>query len=248
MILSFLHFVRLLIGFADLIFMTAIVYGLSFLPLSYLGKWYRCLFRYWCWVFIRALRVDLFLHQKNLHALPQQYILIGNHPSAFEDLGMSALFDSYFLAKIEMKDWLILGRISQAAGTIYVQRDSKDSRQEASDTLRLALEKGLNVGLYPEGGCKGRRIFLPFRYGAFELSLKTGIPIVPVFIHYEAQESFEWQSQHLLYKLWMILRAQNHRANYYVYDAILPSQFNSKEDFCNYVQNLYIEWQKKYLE
>ncbi len=248
MILSLLSFIRLIIGLVDLILITAVAYTLSFLPKQYRQHWYRPLFRFWCWVFIRALRVDLFLHQKNQRDLPKQYILISNHPSAFEDLGMSALFNTYYLAKMEMKDWWILGRISQAAGTIYVQRESKESRQIASETLQQALTDGLNVGIYPEGGCKGRRIFLPFRYGAFDLSMQTGVPIIPVFLHYEAQQEFEWQFQHLLYKLWMILRSQNRRANYYVYDALDPKQFASKEEYCEYVQNLYLEWQKRYLD
>ncbi len=248
MILSLLTLLRFLIGLFDLIAMTALLYLLSFIPKKYLGKWYRKLFRYWCWVFIRALRVELFLHQKNIQPLPEHYMLMGNHPSAFEDLGMSALFDVYFLAKIEVKDWWLVGRISQAVGTFYVERDSKDSRIAAQETLKQALSEKANVGLYPEGGCKGRRIFIPFRYGGFEVAMQTGVPIVPVFLHYEAQEDFEWQNQHLLYKLWMILTSQNRRANYYVYDAINPADFPTKEVLCEHVQNLYLHWQKRYLE
>lgn len=249
MILSLLSLLRTLIGWLDLILLTTLLYILSFLPHKLLGAWYRKTYRYWSRVFVRALRVELFLHQKNHRPLPAQYILIGNHPSALEDIGMPALFDVYYLAKIEVKDWWIVGRISQAVGTYYVDRENKDSRQGASEELRQALlTRPINIGLYPEGGCKGRRIFTPFRYGAFDLSIQTGVPIVPVFLHYEAQEDFEWQFQHLLHKLWMIMTAQNRRANYYVYDAIDPKQFPSKEAFCEHVQNLYLEWQKRYLD
>lgn len=248
MILSALYFIRTLIGIIDLVLLTGLLYLLSFLPKQYLASWYRKIFRYWCWVFIRALQVKLYIHQKNQKPLPQQFILIGNHPSAFEDIGMSALLDARFLAKIEVKDWWIVGRISQAAGTFYVHRESKDSRQDATNVLKEALNQGLCVGIYPEGGCKGRRIHLPFRFGCFDLSLQTGVPILPVFLHYEAQEDFEWQNQHLLHKLWMILCARNHRVNYYIYDAIDPQQFTSKEAFTEYVQNLYLDWQKRYLD
>jgi 1-acyl-sn-glycerol-3-phosphate acyltransferase len=250
MIISLARLVRTLISLFDLCVITLATYLLSFLPQRWLdvGRWYRRLFRYWCWVFIRALDVTLHLHQKNLHPLPKQYILIGNHPSAFEDLGMSALFDVLFLAKEEIKQWWILGRISQACGTFYVKRENKDSRQQAAQTLREALAKNINIGIYPEGGCKGRRIFTPFRYGVFELSMDMKIPIVPVFLHYESQEDFEWQSQSLLKKLWMIRRSQNRHANYYIYDAIDPARFATKEDFCEYVQNLYLTWQTQYLE
>jgi 1-acyl-sn-glycerol-3-phosphate acyltransferase len=247
MILSLLHFLRVIIGLVDLTILTALMYLLSFLPTKVLGTWYRKCFRYWCKVFVRALGVDLKLHQKNQFPLPQQYILIGNHPSALEDVGVPALMDVSFLAKKEVQHWFIVGRISRAAGTFYFDRQEKDSRKEAVQILKDALEKGVNIGLYPEGGCKGRRIFLPFRYGAFDLSLTTNVPIVPLFLHYESQEDFEWLGQHLLLKLWQILTSQNRRAHYYVYDAIDPADFKDKESYCEHVQNLYLQWQQRYL-
>ena len=247
MILSFLNFIRALLGWVDLILMTIGMYFLSFLPTPILGHWYRKLFRYWCWVFVRALRVDLKLHQKNKYPLPPQFILIGNHPSALEDVGVPALIDATFLAKQEVKDWWVVGRISKASCTFYFDRESKDSRKEALSILEQALKKGINIGIYPEGGCKGRRIFTPFRYGAFDLSLKSGVPIVPVFLHYESQADFEWQHQHLLLKLWQIMTSQNRRAHYYLYDAIDPKKFNSKEEYCQFLQDQYLKWQDEYL-
>ena len=56
-----------------------------------------------------------------------------------------------------------------------------------------AVNAGQNIALYPEGGCKGRRLFHEFKSGAFEVSMRTGVPILPVFLHYEAQDDFEWQ-------------------------------------------------------
>jgi 1-acyl-sn-glycerol-3-phosphate acyltransferase len=46
----------------------------------------------------------------------------------------------------------------------------------------------------------------------------------------------------------MIINAPNRRANYYVYDAIDPKAFASKEDFCSHVEKLYLKWQEKYLD
>lgn len=248
MILSIAYFIRTLIGLIDLVIVTLGVYLFSFLP-SFMRKgWFQPVFRYWCLVFARALRVDLLLHQKNHFKLPKQFILIGNHPSAFEDVGMPALFKARFLAKHDVKHWFIVGRISQAAGTLYVDRDNKESRQAASKLLLDTLKGGDSIGIYPEGGCKGRRIHLPFRYGIFDIAIQSEVPILPVFLHYEAQEDFEWQHQHLLRKLWTIMTAQNRRANYYVYDAIDPKQFKNKEELCRHVEQLYLEWQQRYLD
>lgn len=233
----------------ELAVFTLCLYLLAFLPQPLLRPWYFSLFRLWCRSFVRALGVDLRLHQKNIRPLPKQYILIANHPSALEDVGIPTLFPVYSLAKEEVRDWWWAGRINVAAGTLFVQRESAESRRAASEQLEAELKKGHSVALYPEGGCKGRRIYSSFRYGAFDVSLRTGVPILPVFLHYESQDDFEWRSpQTLLDKFWHFLTTQNNRANYYVYDAIDPGQFSDKEEYNRYVYALYLKWQARYLD
>jgi len=233
----------------DMLLGTILLYGLSFLPSRFTHRWYPKLFRLWCALFIRALGVNLKVHQKNIHTLPKHFMVIGNHPSAFEDIGLPALFKARFLGKEEIKDWWILGRISTAANTFYVKRESKESRAIVREAIIKALKKGDNIGLYPEGGCKGRRVFLPFHYGCFDIAIQANVPIIPVFLHYEAQEDFEWGAKEsLLQKIWTILKTQNKTVNYYIFDAIHPTQFANQASLCQHVQDLYLKWQIKYLE
>lgn len=228
---------------------TALLYATAFLPRALRRPWYFPAFRVWCRLFVQALGVDLRLHQKNTRPLPDHYILIANHPSAFEDIGIPTLFPVYSLAKEEVKDWWWVGRINIAAGTLFVKREDPESRKAATETLEAEVRLGHNVALYPEGGCKGRRIFSSFRYGAFKVSMETGVPILPVFLHYESQDDFEWRSpQTLPQKLWHFMTTQNNRANYYVHDPIDPKMFTSTDAYNQYVYNLYLKWQARYLD
>ena len=227
---------------------TLVMYLLTYLPRA-LRPWYFGLFRYWCRSFVRALGIDLRLHQHNTRPLPKHYILVANHPSAFEDIGIPALFPVHSLAKIEVADWWVVGRISSASGSLYVHRESKESRNAAAGEIEAALQQGKNIALYPEGGCKGRRIFELFRYGAFDISLRTGVPVLPVFLHYECQDDFEWREpQTLLHKLWHMSTVQNNRVNFHLYDAIDPGQFTDKSQYTGYVHSRYLEWQARHLD
>ncbi|MDX5334025.1 MAG: 1-acyl-sn-glycerol-3-phosphate acyltransferase [Gammaproteobacteria bacterium] len=233
----------------DFVLFTALLYALSYAPAALTRRFYPRLFHAWCRSFVRALGVELRLHQHNIRPLPPQYLLIANHPSAFEDIGIPALFPVYSLAKAELRDWWFVGRIAMATGTLFVQREERESRRAAFDAIVDTLARGHNVVIYPEGGCKGRRIFETFRYGVFDISLRTGIPIVPVFLHYEAQEDFEWRpGEHLLLKLWHFLTTRNPRANYHVYDALDPAQFTSPEAYMQHVHGLYLQWQVRHLD
>lgn len=246
--LPMLRLLRKIAGWLDFIFFTVLLYLLTWLPWPGRHPVAR-LFHAWCRAFVRALGVDLHLHQKNRKALPQRYILIANHPSAFEDIGIPALFDVVSLAKLQVQDWFVVGRISRAAGTLYVDRDDPASRQQSIQTMVDAVNAGQNIALYPEGGCKGRRLHTEFKSGAFDVSMRTGIPILPVFLHYEAQDDFEWQPPYTLPdKIRHMAGAVNNRANFYVYDAMDPKDYADKYAMKAAAYEMYVRWNAQYLE
>ena len=246
--LPLLRLMRKLVAWVDFIAFTLVIYLMSWLPWPGTHPVAR-VFHAWCRAFVRALDVDLRLHQKYRRHLPARFILIANHPAAFEDIGIPALFDVVSLAKLQVQDWFIVGRISKAAGTLYVDRDDAASRQQVIQTMMDAVNAGRNIALYPEGGCKGRRLFSEFKSGAFEVSIRTGIPIVPLFLHYEAQDDFEWQPPYLLpHKLWHMMTTANNRANFYVYDPLDPKDYADKYAMKAAAYALYVRWNAQYLE
>lgn len=246
--LLLLRLARKLIGWIDFAAFTALMYLLAWLPWPGRHPVAR-MFHAWCRAFVRALDIDLRLHQKNRKRLPERFILIANHPAAFEDIGIPALFNVVSLAKVQVKDWLVVGRISQAAGTLYVDRDDAASRQQVIDVMVAAVNAGQNIALYPEGGCKGRRLHHEFKSGAFEVSQRTGVPILPVFLHYEAQDDFEWQDPYTLPdKICHMMCAVNNRANYYVYDPLDPRDFADKYAMRAAAYALFQRWNAQYLE
>lgn len=238
----------LLMGWTELLVSTLVLFLLSFLPDTWRGEWYRTLFHFWSGAWVHALGVDLKLHHKNQRPLPDRYILIANHPSSFEDAGIPSLFNVDSLAKSGVRHWFLVGRISAAAGTIFVKRDSRESRAAAADQIRAHLAAGHNVALYPEGGIKGPRLQPSFRYGAFAISIETGIPIVPVYLHYEALHDFHWGPHSLIDNIRNIMNASNNRANYYLFDAIDPGAFDNKVSYCDHVYSLFEGWQKRFLD
>ena len=246
--LVLLRLLRKAIGWADFVAFTALMYLLAWLPWPGRHPVAR-MFHAWCRAFVRALDVDLRLHQKNRRRLPQRFILIANHPAAFEDIGIPALFEVVSLAKVQVQDWFVVGRISKAAGTLYVDRDDPESRRQAIDTMAAAVQSGQTIALYPEGGCKGRRLYKEFLSGAFDVSMRTGVPILPVFLHYEAQDDFEWQPPYTLpQKIWHMMTTVNNRANYYVFDPLEPKDFADKHAMRDAAYAMYVQWNARYLE
>lgn len=228
---------------------TLFLYLCSYLPRVLTNAYYKLLTQYWCRLFIRSLGVDLRVIYKNEKPLPERFIIIANHPSCLEDFGIVSRVDVHPLAKEGVKHWFFLGRIADRAGAIFFDRKDPASRHSAKDAMIKALNNGINVVLFPEGGCFGKRIYKEFKTGAFDASLKTGVPIIPILLHYEDQEGFEWlDPDTLLDNFWQIMTAKSNLATYYVFDAVYPENFKDKEEFTTHMHNQYLDWQKIYLD
>lgn len=240
---------RTLVGWLDLAAFTALMLLLALLPRPVLNRIYPPLFHAWCRCFVRALGVQLNVLQQYRGGLPKHYVLIANHPSAFEDVGIPALFPVRSLAKEEVRDWWILGRIAIAANSLFVKRESPTSRQAALQAIVDAVAAGDNIAIYPEGGCKGRRVAPRFFGGAFIAAHRTATPILPVFLHYEAQADFEWgPNETLPQKIIGIARARNRRVNVYIFDPIDPARFADANVLRAYCHSQYQQWQQRFLE
>ncbi|MCP1676245.1 1-acyl-sn-glycerol-3-phosphate acyltransferase [Natronocella acetinitrilica] len=237
-----------LVRIVDFLIFTLVAWLLSWLAGRNGSTWFRPLFRAWCRSFVAALGVDLRLHQRYPGWLPPQFVLVSNHPSALEDVGVPALFDVDSLAKGQVVDWWWVGRLACAAGTLFVDRDDADSRQRAVEDMVARLDSGRSIAVYPEGGCKGRRVQPRFHLGAFEASMRTGVPILPVLLHYEAQADFEWQGQPLLLKIWQIASSRNRTAHIHVFAPMQPGDYKDARQFRDAVHARYMEWQARFLD
>lgn len=76
-------------------------------------------------------------------------------------------------------------------GVIFVDRNSKKSRQEATIEMEKALAKGKSVNLYPEAtwNCTPSKLHLPFNIGMIRMAQRMNVPVIPVVQEYTYDES-----------------------------------------------------------
>jgi 1-acyl-sn-glycerol-3-phosphate acyltransferase len=109
-------------------------------------------------------------------------LLVSNHVSVLDPpfVGAAAPRELYFLAKEELFDIPLLGRLIRALNSRPVKRDGSDSR--ALKTALRLLRDGRAVLVFPEGtrGVEGR--LGEGKPGAGMLAVMSGAPVVPVFV------------------------------------------------------------------
>lgn len=247
MISMLLTGIKKIILLIDCFILTILFYLVGFIPFPKCLGIKQWLFHHWTQAFLSVLGIKLQIHQLYHHHLPKQYIVIGNHPSLLEDLILPVVLPARFLSKASVQKWWLVGRVATSIGTIYVNRRCKADRAKAKQDLVDILNQGHNIGLFPEGGCHGRHIHLPFKNGAFEAAFQTQVPIVPTFVHYPAQADFEWKDENAAQKLYRIFKSQNKTIHHYIFDPIDPKSFKDIHDFKAHIEQLYLIWEKKYL-
>ena len=234
----------LLVGVLLLV-MTFFIVLLAFIPLRFIKNLGPDIFRIWSKLFVKFLGIKQTIHNENKNELPDQFILISNHPSGVELVWLPNMFDVIPLSKAEIKNWFLIGRIARLAGTVFVNRGDLSSRTNAAMSCLEALENKKNLLIFPEGGCRGKNVN-SFLQGAFHISKKSNIPILPVFIYYEDEDSYEWGDYGLLKFIFRAaLLPKNRNAHLYIFDALEPNDFDSSEEYHEQIYKFYLETEQK---
>jgi len=111
-------------------------------------------------------------------------VFIFNHQSGLDPILMSRLLrrDYVGVAKQELKDTPIIGRLAELAGTVFVERGDRAKAIDSLKGAEEAVRQGLSIMIAPEGTRSATKRLGPFKKGAFRMAMKTGVPIVPIVI------------------------------------------------------------------
>lgn len=113
----------------------------------------------------------------------ERFILCANHFSFLDIPVLCLLFRAKFIGKSSIARVPLFGYFYSRIH-ITVNRASVRSRAESLAKSRRAVDEGFNLAIFPEGGVlvKPEDIpaMVPFRDGAFTLSMEKNLPILPV--------------------------------------------------------------------
>ncbi len=113
---------------------------------------------------------------------PGAKIYTSNHTSYFDVLAlMMGLGVPYrFVAKSEVHNMPFIGTFLRKMGHLSFVRTDSDSRRDAVQQIEASLRTGESVFVFPEGTFVPEEGIRPFQLGAFNASVVTGAPIIPV--------------------------------------------------------------------
>lgn len=111
------------------------------------------------------------------------YVMVCNHQSQADIPLISNLpWEMKWVAKKELFSVPLVGWMMSLAGDIAVDRSARNRRQATFKQARFYLQRRCSVFFFPEGTRSRNGKLNSFAYGAFELAISEGIPILPLVI------------------------------------------------------------------
>lgn len=160
-------------------------------------------------------------------------IVVANHLGYIDPLVLCSLFECSPIAKREIGRWPLLGRPLARLNVSFIRRGSPASGARVLLSCLRALGGGVSVLNFPEGTTSRGQELLPFHRGAFWLSRHTGLPIVPVAVHFEDQGLCWVDDQAFLphyLRLWCSGRRRQVRV--LVGAPLHPDAFETESELC----------------
>jgi 1-acyl-sn-glycerol-3-phosphate acyltransferase len=116
------------------------------------------------------------------------FFLVANHLSYVDIGALRSTVEGVFVAKAEVKDWFVAGRIVRDMGVIFIDRKNRRDIPRAGEEIIEKLTDGEGVIVFPEGtSTKGEEV-LPFNSSFLEFASRTDLPVSYASISYRTPE------------------------------------------------------------
>ena len=89
-------------------------------------------------------------------------MLVANHLSWLDIPVMHAARHCRFVSKSDVQAWPLIGTLATAAGTLYIERNSRRDALRMVRSMHEALQRGEVLAVFPEGTTGDGRAMLPF--------------------------------------------------------------------------------------
>ena len=144
---------------------------------------------------------------------------VANHISWLDILVMNAAQPSRFVSKADVRHWPVIRGLADAAGTLYIERESRRDAMRAVHQVAERLRTPDVISVFPEGTTGDGQTLLTFHANLLQAAIAAGASALPVALRYADRDSGQRcdaplyiGDTTLMQSLWATLRADGVQA------------------------------------
>jgi len=161
-----------------------------------LGGWYTVVFEFprmnpvqrdaavQVWSQRMLLELGVALEVRGITPSRGPMMLVVNHISWLDILVLHASGHCRFVAKADVAHWPLVGRLSTAAGTMYIERELRRDAMRIVHNMTEALLEGEILAVFPEGTTSDGITLLPFHANLIQAAVSAHAPVQPVGLQF----------------------------------------------------------------
>ena len=138
----------------------------------------------WCRRMLKLLAIEVEVRGE----MPGAGLLVANHLSYLDILVFGALAPAVFVAKMEVRSWILIGRFARLGGAIFLDRWRLRAWNDVVSRVEAALRTGGLVVAFPEATTTDGGAMLPFRPAMFEAAVRCGSPVTAAHVWYTLED------------------------------------------------------------
>lgn len=116
------------------------------------------------------------------------FFLVANHLSYLDVPVLASLLHATFIAKQEISSWPVMGFLTRAMGTIFVNRHRKLDVYRVNQVIQQRMQKGESLVLFPEGTSTDGGRIEPFHSPLLDEPVVDNWPVHAVSLSYTVRE------------------------------------------------------------
>ena len=136
----------------------------------------------WASALLAKLAIKLIVNGRSPKTGPM--LLVSNHISWLDILVIHAAGHCRFVSKADIKHWPVLGTLTTAGGTLYIERESRRDAMRVVHHMCEALTDGDIVAVFPEGTTGNGIALLPFHANLLQAAIVTNTTVQPVALSF----------------------------------------------------------------